>query len=100
MKRGRVSLARRVAGAGAVVAGVMAVAVAAVEEATAADAGTAGKDAAASPNNLAKGVRCGGRLFYFRERNSRTAAIGLSFELYFDYNQTKRKEFRDLCLTK
>jgi hypothetical protein len=95
MRRGRVSLARRAA-AVAVVAGVMAVA---VEEATEADAGTAGKDAAANPNNLAKGARCGGRLFYFREKNSRTAAIGLSFELHFDYNQTKRKEFRDLCLT-
>jgi hypothetical protein len=99
MKRGRVSLARRAAVAVAVVAGVMAVAVA-VEEATAADVETADKDAAASRNNLAKGARCGGRLFYFREKNSRTAAIGLSFELYFDYNQTKRKEFRDLCLTK
>ena len=58
------SLARRAA-AVAVVAGVMAVA---VEEATAADAGTAGKDAAANPNNLAKSARCGGRFFIFAKR--------------------------------
>ena len=48
MKRGHVSLARRAA---AVAAVVVAVVMAAVEEAaTAADAGMAGKDAAAEPN--------------------------------------------------
>jgi hypothetical protein len=61
MKRGRVSLARPAAAAVAVVAGVMAVA---VEEAMAADAGTAGKDAAANPNNLAKSARYGGRFLF------------------------------------
>ena len=61
MKRARVSLARRAAPAAAV-------AVMAAEEATAADAGMAGKDAAAKPNNLAKSARRGGRFFYFHER--------------------------------
>ena len=61
MKRGRVSLARPVAAAAAV-GGGMAVAVA--EEATAADAGTAGKDAAANPNSLAKSARYGGRFLF------------------------------------
>src|ERR1700724_805123 len=32
------------------------------------DAGTAGKDAAASPNNLVKGARRGGRLFFIFAR--------------------------------
>src|SRR5205807_826795 len=52
-----------------------------------------------SQTNLAKSARRGGRFFCFHEKNARTAAIGLSFELHFDYNQTKRKELRDLCLT-
>src|ERR1700724_1079276 len=97
MKRGRVSLAHRAAAALVVV--VVAV-VMAVEEATAADAGMAGKDAAAKPKQISrKAPAAAGAFFCFHEKNARTGAIGLSFELHFDYNQTKRKELRDLCLT-
>ena len=59
----------------------------------------AGKDAAAKPNKSREKRPPRRALFFVFTKNARTAAIGLSFELHFDYNQTKRKELRDLCLT-
>jgi hypothetical protein len=43
-------------------------ATAVVEEATAADAGMAGKDAAAKPNSLTKSARRGGAFLFFTKR--------------------------------